>query len=367
VQRPPGPAAELRDRDTIRIEAAVMPFKDVIGHRRLVELLQRSVRLDLLPPSLIFAGPAGVGKRLTALATAQALNCTSPKISTDLEATDKIMRDACGECPTCSRIARGLHPDVLVIEPGDSGSIKTEQVRDAIERAGYRPFEGKRRVVIIDDADALVLTAQNALLKTLEEPPSSSVFILVSARPDVLLPTVISRCPRLRFRPLGTSDIASGLIERGYSEQDARAIAMSSDGSLGRALDMEADEILEARAVARQVLAFAGANRDPRRRIDGAKTLLTNIGGGKAAADRERLSSYLRAMATLLRDTELISTGGDLGTLANADLRPALDELGQVYQGERGTRAFSAIDQALVAIERNAGVKIVADWLVLQL
>jgi hypothetical protein len=119
--------------------------------------------------------------------------------------------------------------------------------------------------------------------------------------------------------------------------------------------------------VARQVLAFAGANRDPRRRIDGAKTLLTNIGGGSAAADRERLSSYLRAMATLLRDTELIATGGDLGTLANADLRPALEELGQVYQGERGTRAFSAIDQALVAIERNAGVKIVADWLVLQL
>jgi DNA polymerase-3 subunit delta' len=213
----------------------------------------------------------------------------------------------------------------------------------------------------------LVLTAQNALLKTLEEPPSSSVFILVSARSDVLLPTVISRCPRLRFRPLGTSDVASALIERGHGEQDARAIAMSSDGSLGRALDMDADEILEARAVARQVLAFAGANRDPRRRIDGAKTLLTNIGAGSAAADRERLSSYLRAMATLLRDTELIATGGDVGTLANADLRPALEELGQVYQGERGTRAFSAIDQALVAIERNAGVKIVADWLVLQL
>ena len=72
-------------------------------------------------------------------------------------------------------------------------------------------------------------------------------------------------------------------------------------------------------------------------------------------------------MATLLRDSELISTGGDPRTLANADLRPALEELGQVYQGERGTRAFSAIDQALMAIERNAGVKIVADWLVLQL
>ena len=95
-----------------------------------------------------------------------------------------------------------MHPDVLVVEPGDSGSIKIEQVRDVVDRARYRPFEGRRRVVIIDEADALVAAAQNALLKTLEEPPPSSVFILVTARPDVLLPTVRSRCPQLRFRPL---------------------------------------------------------------------------------------------------------------------------------------------------------------------
>src|SRR5204863_1502376 len=102
--------------------------------------------------------------------------------------------DACGECASCRRIARGVHQDVLTIEPGDTGTIKIEQVRDVIDRAGYRPFEGRRRVVIVDEADAMVAPAQNALLKTLEEPPSASVFILISSTPDALLPTVRSRC-----------------------------------------------------------------------------------------------------------------------------------------------------------------------------
>ena len=107
--------------------------------------------------------------------------------------------DACGTCASCKRIARGVHADVLLVEPGESGTIKIDQVREAIDRAAYRPFEGRRRVVIVDDADALNAEAQNALLKTLEEPPAASTFVLVTSRPDMLLPTVLSRCQRLRF------------------------------------------------------------------------------------------------------------------------------------------------------------------------
>ncbi len=101
-----------------------------------------------------------------------------------------------------------MHADVLVVEPGDTGAIKVEQVRDAIDRTAYRPFEGRRRVVIIDEADALAVAAQNALLKTLEEPPPASVFVLVTSRPDVLLPTVRSRCQRLRFGRLAPGEVA---------------------------------------------------------------------------------------------------------------------------------------------------------------
>jgi DNA polymerase-3 subunit delta' len=337
-----------------------MPFRDVVGHHRLIELLSRSAAGATLPPSLLFAGPSGVGKRLAAVSVAQALNCQTPILE---PAAGALPADACGRCPACTRIARGVHPDVVIVEPGESGSIKIDQVRDVVDRAMYRPFEGRRRVVIIDEADALVTAAQHALLKTLEEPPPSSVFILITARPDVLLPTVRSRCPELRFRPLSAANIASVLVARKHSEAEARAVAATADGSLGQALQASAGELVEAREIARSVLEAAASATDPARRLECAKELLPKPGGG----ERDKLASHLRAMASLLRDVEVLATDADPDTLANPDVRPHLERLAKGYGGERGVRAFGAIDQALVALERNAGVKVVADWLVLQL
>jgi len=335
-----------------------MPFRDVVGHRRLVGLLTRSIREESLPPSLIFAGPDGIGKRLAALSTAQALNCTAP-------APDG---DACGVCAACSRIARGVHPDVLIIEPGESGSIKIDRVRDIVDRVGFRPFEGRRRVIVIDDADSLVPAAQNALLKTLEEPPASSVFILVTSKPDLLLATVRSRCPRLRFQPLDASEIAAALMKQGRSETEARAIAAAAGGSLGSALAAAAGELVEARDVAVRVLTQAAAGDDPRRRLDLAKDLLAKTGAG-SSRDREQLSTNLRAMSSLLRDVELLSAvqrGKATAALANEDVRSDMDRL-TAFRGQRGVDAFAAIDRALAALEGNAGVKVVADWLVVNL
>ena len=333
-----------------------MPFRDIVGHRTLVGLLARSIERGTLPPSLILAGPSGVGKRLAAVSTAQALNCS---------------HSGCGTCPTCTRIARGVHPDVNILEPGDSGSIKIDQVRDIVDRAAYRPFEGRHRVVIIDAADALVAAAQNALLKTLEEPPSTASFMLVTSVPDVLLPTVRSRCPRLTFRPLGADEVATVLMRRGYSEHDARVVAATANGSVGRALEASAGDLAEARDVALRALASVagtppGAPGDlPRRRVEAARDLLSKTAGA-GASEREQLAGHLRAMSSILRDVALVTVGADGQTLANADVRPALDRL-TAYGGERGTRAFLAVDKALVALERNAAAKIVADWVMLQL
>jgi DNA polymerase III subunit delta' len=307
-----------------------MPFSDAIdsgaraGNRRLIALLARSVHRGMLPPSLIFSGPAGAGKRHAAIATAQAINCLSPRGEGE-------SYDACGTCTACTRIARGMHPDVVIVEPGDSGSIKIETIRDVIDRAGYRPFEGRRRVVIMNDADAMASSPQNALLKMLEEPPPSSVFILVTARPDMLLPTVQSRCQRVRFQ----------LAEQG-------------------ALDADAME------VARRVLELAAASDEPRQRIEVAKELLVNTGAG-GREDREQLASHLHAMASLIRDVELLSSRGASGGLANPSVRHEIERLTKAYQGKRGLSAFESVDRALAALNSNASVKIVADWLVLKL
>jgi DNA polymerase-3 subunit delta' len=305
-----------------------LPFRDVTGHRRLLDLLARSITRNTLPPSLIFEGPSGSATRATAIAVAQALNCTELGTEKNVELRTV---DACGKCAACAKIARGVHPDVLVVEPGESGTIKVEQVREINDRAGYRPFEGRRRVVIVDQADALVGAAQNALLKTLEEPPSSSVFLLLTSRPDMLLPTVRSRCIRLRF----------------------------AEGA-----EVEIDE--EARDDAGRVLADAARASDPGSRLDSAKDLLPNS-NMSSAEQREHVAARLRAMESLLRDVEVLATRADEGALANADVRSALERLTQAYAGERGVRAFTAIDQALMALDRNAGVKVVADWLVLRL
>src|SRR4051794_19867945 len=122
-----------------------MPLSDVLGHNRLIALLKRSVAGASLPPSLLFAGPEGVGKRKTAVGLAQALNCLAPRDG-----------DACGSCAACTRIARGVHPDVALLEPEDSGAIKIEAVREIVHRAAYPAFAGPRRVVIPPDAAALV-------------------------------------------------------------------------------------------------------------------------------------------------------------------------------------------------------------------
>ena len=341
-----------------------MPFRDIAGHQRLIALLERSIAHDSLPPSLLFTGPSGVGKRLTAVAVAQALNCNAVVETGGPGAATA--RDACGKCPACARIARGVHPDVIVVEPGESGSIKVDDVRDVIDRAAYRPFEGRRRVVIVDGADALVPHAQNALLKTLEEPPPSSVFILVTPRPDTLLPTVRSRCPELRFRPLSSADVAAALVARGMKEADAHAVAALAGGSLGVALAASAGDLAEARDIARRVLAHAASTADPGRRLEGARELLAKTGAG-GATDREQLASHLRALASLLRDVEVLATGADAAVLAHPDLRADLQPLARTFSGERGVAAYAAVDRALVSLERNAGVKVVADWILLQL
>jgi DNA polymerase III subunit delta' len=333
-----------------------MPFRDLAGHRHVLDLTARAAARGSLPPSLIFAGPDGVGKRLAAISLAQFFNCLSPSAG-DAESAP----DACGHCTVCRRVARGVHADVLMIEPGDSGSIKVDQVRGAIERSAYRPFEGRRRVVIVDEADAMEAPAQNALLKTLEEPPAASTFVLVTARPDLLLPTVRSRCQRVRFAPLRPADIAQVLIrDHGFAEHDAHAAAALADGSLARALEGDTDVYVEAREAAVSMLGTVAHASNPVQRLAAARAL------GRDKVDRDELSRRLRLVSSVLRDLGVLQARAEDRTLAHCDLKPALQRLLPAFEGDRAVRAFSAVEQALDALDRNASPKIVADWVAFQ-
>jgi DNA polymerase-3 subunit delta' len=208
-----------------------MPFTAIIGHDRPIGILRRAMANNALAHAFLFTGESGIGKRMTALAFAAALNCDQPRD-----------QDSCGACPSCRKIASGNHPDVHTIAP-DGDEIKIDQVREAQATLSLRPFEGRRKVLVVDSAETMNDASANAFLKTLEEPPGESLIILVTAMPQSLLATIRSRCQALAFQPLARRVLAPVLRERReLGEEDAWFLAALSRGSIGRALEMDVEE-----------------------------------------------------------------------------------------------------------------------------
>jgi DNA polymerase-3 subunit delta' len=203
-------------------------FNDIIGHDRPVSILKRAIQNDAVAHAYLFSGEQGIGKRLTARAFAAALNCQVAGPA-----------GGCGVCTSCRKAASGTHPDVHLLSP-DGTEIKIDQVRAAQAELSLKPFEGQKKVLIVDSAETMNDASQNAFLKTLEEPPGDSLIILISAMPQSFLPTIRSRCQELKFQPLRRPVLAAVLQEqRGLDAGDAWFAAALSGGSLGRALAMD--------------------------------------------------------------------------------------------------------------------------------
>ncbi len=304
--------------------AAGHGFDGIIGQERTTSALRRALRRNRLPHALLLHGSAGVGKATTAGVLARALNCGPSEFV-----------DACGVCASCRKITRGLHPDVLWVEP-QKGRILLAQISPRKQRGGepspphqpvaqwvgFKPYEGARRVVVIDDAHTMNPAAQNALLKTLEEPPPSSVLILVTPAPGGLLSTVRSRCQSLRLQPLGT-----GLMRRYLEDscsmgaEEARLRASLAPGSLGRALSLDLAEYGARRDVAETAVADAlsgGASL-----LASAETLLA-AGSGERKIDQA--ASAIAAVRDVLRDLLVLSSGKDGDLVVNRDRFEAWSE-----------------------------------------
>ena len=361
-----------------------MLLRDIIGHRRLTTLLARAIERESLPPTLLFAGPSGVGKWAVARATAQAMNCTDPSTRVSPASQDshslragpfdslragplngELAIDACGKCRACDRIARGVHVDVIALEPDERASIKIDVIRDVLGRTAFRPFEGKRRLVLIREADTIEPQAQNALLKPLEEPPPGTIFILTTAVPGALLPTVRSRCMRLRFGRLTAAEVAAALVrDHDRSEHAAQEAAPHADGSIGQALAFADNDLTMLRDAAMLLLQRTAGRAETQSRVQAAAALWS--GPSKKERSREDLAVVLRLVASMLRDCEAINAGADASVLANPVLARDLESLARAFTGDRARDAFGAVDRALAALERNAGTKVVSEWLAVQ-
>lgn len=317
-------------------------------------MLRRAVAHDSVPQSLLFAGPEGVGKHAVAVALAQALNCLSLSDG-----------DGCGTCNACRRIAAGTFSDVVTLDRGDKASIGIDPLRDKIvQPIGYRPFEGRHRVFIIDPADDLTLQAQDALLKTLEEPPPSAVIVLITAYPDSLLATVRSRCRRVRFGPLAEEEVVRVLTGAGcrVDPVEARHRAVLSGGSVSRALEADGRQFVGDREAALGLLQAITGHGLPAR----LKAAAAFVQVDKKRRVREAASTRLSVLASLLRDLLVLDLRGNEG-LANSDLAGDLERLASAFPPDRLVAAFGAVRQAESSIDRNASPKIVADWLAVRL
>ncbi|MEW5724116.1 MAG: DNA polymerase III subunit delta' [Thermodesulfobacteriota bacterium] len=324
-----------------------MGFAEIIGHERPIRVLRTMITAGRLPHALLLAGPAGVGKKTMALALAAAVNCLAP-----------VEGDACGACPACGKVRRGVHPDVEVFElEGKARIITIANVRELRTKIAFRPYEGRMKVFLMPGAERMQEEAANALLKTLEEPPPQSLLILTTTEEAGLLPTIVSRCLKVTLAPLPLRLVEDWLARvRGISGPRARLLASMSGGCLGRAADLGPDQVFSQRDRLVRELARLGP-----RDLEGGLAWAAELAG-----DEEVRPLVLSLLRFWFRDL-MILAGAKGRPVVNEDLRPRLEQTAAGRRAEDFIAALREIDRAEDALNRFIRPELVLENLVLAL
>jgi len=277
-----------------------MSLAEITGQEKAVGMLTGILERQRLASSYIFSGESGIGKKLTAVNFAKALNCLSHGSAPGFPA------DACDRCESCLKMDAGSHPDLMMIAPEDR-QIKIDEIRLIDEALSFRPFEGRKKVVIVDDADTMNIAASNAFHKTLEEPPEDSVIILISSRPDRFPATIRSRCSRVNFVTLSLES-CKNVLRGKVSDEELEALARLSMGKPGLALSSGLKE---------EITWFSGLLKGM---LDAEKD---------SWASREDMDRWFEQALIMMRDASVLQITGDAARLVNADLREYASKMGK--------------------------------------
>ena len=348
----------------------------LVGQEPAVRILREAVQSGAPGHAYLFVGPQGVGRELAALALAASLNCPN---------------GGCGTCDVCARVLRRSHPDVYTIAP-EGAQILVDQVRVVRENAYLSPYEGAVKVFIFEDAHRLNPAASNALLKVLEEPPADVVFVLVTESPDDLLPTVVSRCRRIDFFPLGPAEIERVLVEQHGSDPTLASWAARTGGDLSTALRFVKDpaapdrrrahldipgrlvrsgpseavriaaELAEEASQAVAALA-KGQKEELARHLDAFGDARATSAARKRMEDRHKresrrietevFDSALRDVASFYRDVLLAGAGAPDNTLINVEMAERLRRAAAVADPAWLVRAIERIEEVRQSLGRN--------------
>lgn len=313
----------------------------VYGHDWAVEHLRKGMAHGRIRHAYLIVGAESVGKETLARAFASTLNCTHPDVQ------------PCGECSSCRRIASGNHPDILYSErESETSPLKIEEIRSVVQRLSLKPFEARYRIALFRDFDSAQPRAQDALLKTLEEPAPHAMLILLARSQDAVLPTITSRSQVIHLRPASKA-VVEDVLKANYRVEDEQAalLARVSGGRVGWAIRaLEQPDLLEQRNAAldllEQILTMTRVQR-----FDQANDL---------AKDKAALVTLLELWQTYWRDALLISTYSRLEP-TNIDRGLTLQRLTEHYSPETMLAALDATRGSLHQLNTNANVRLLLE------
>ena len=325
---------------------------DILGHEHTIERLWQSAERDTLHHAYLFEGPKGIGKYTLARRFAMAVNCTH------VDAADPATAP-CGQCESCVQIVAGNHPDVITLQPDPGRAaqiISVDTIREVVRQAGYHRFSARQRFILIDPADAMLPAASNALLKTLEEPPRHTGFVLISSKASSLLPTILSRCQRIRMGAIPVPAIQEWLGRQGMEGNLAKRSALLSQGCPGVALSLADGGLAEHDETRDLVLkALAGNTAD-------RFTYVERLTGGGRAAWMSDVERVLGVLEELLRDVTVVASESRL-PLLHEDRREMLELWAQRAFPSGLTRCVQAVHDTRGRLSGYANGRLAIDAL----
>lgn len=321
-------------------------LKEIVGHKQVVRTLTNAISHGRMTHAYLFAGPEGVGKETVALSFARALLCSR-----------SVSGDACGVCRACRQMQSGNHPDYYAAGP-QGASIKIDQIREIQRKVPYRSYQGGRKLFLIRQAETMTAQAANCLLKTLEEPPADTVFILITARPQLLPPTIISRCQQVFFKNIPIPELIQGLVAlHGMTREGALLPAALSGGSMGKALAYTAGSFQEKRQAVYRLLEALG-EAGPCEALEMAE---------KVAESKENAYFTLEILACWYRDLMVCRETGETGLLFNPDYAEIIIKESERFETTTLLEIIESIESAKNRIETNINARLVLEALFLQL
>ncbi len=333
-----------------------MAFSSITGHEFQKEFLMKSIDKGRVASSYLFYGPEGVGKKLVALEFAKLLNCERRR-----EGLGDYDEGKC-TCSSCLKIEGSNHPDVTVLKSVDSSEIKVNQIREQIEDLIYlKPYEGRYKISIIDDAESMNVNAQNAFLKTLEEPPCDAVIILVCSKPQYLLKTITSRCQSLEFFRLDESAILHAIKTKSQiSAENYETAARLSQGSLSKALMMDEQLLLERKSFIDNI-----ANIQNRSAIE-ILELVGDISKEKSS-DSNDYNIFFETLFLWLKDILYVKSKIDDKHLVHSDLTEDTKKFAQIWSIDYILELRSFLEEARESLLfRNVNKQFILENLIIK-